>query len=266
MPVSDTARTQNGRNERDKEVEVQKNQKEEVRKGSEARHTEKEEFRKEEKESHTESQNHKPKERELPHVPPRAERERERERIPEARQTKTEREKSPVRGKPEPAPQASKDRPRSPVRAREGLKPTIETTPTRSPLTLTRTKSTPNLPVIEEPPESEEKTEAELMLDALLNMAQANDIYHLFGIDATTHIDEIGKRRRQLTQQLHPDNFVKGSEEWNEAQQRMARVNQAYNNVLRKDVARALYDKIAMYRQSYAKLVRKVNNFYFFVC
>lgn len=136
--------------------------------------------------------------------------------------------------------------------------PVPPTTPTRSP--LARTKSVPNLPIVEpaEPEESEEKSEAELLLAALHNTARANDIYLLFGIDAATTMDEIGKKRRQLTQQLHPDNFAKGSEEWQDAQQRMARVNQAYNNILRKEAARALYDKITMYRQSYAKLLRKV--------
>jgi hypothetical protein len=224
---------------------------------------EKEETRQREKDSFA-ARNYRGKERGLPEVPTKV----ERERIPEARHMGGE--KWSVRGQSERKTEPDHrppngERPRSPVRTQNGergsaetAKPPIQTTPTRPLLTLTRTKSTPNLPVVQELPESEEKTEAEVMLAALENTAHANDIYHLFGIDAATPMDEIGKRRRQLTQQLHPDNFAKGSEEWNEAQQRMARVNQAYNNVLRKDVARALYDKIAMYRQSYAKLLRKV--------
>ena len=243
-------------NSRDKAPEVRN----ERDKGQEARNQiEKEqEERTGEKENHSEARSQRARERELPGVP-------KKERIPEARRATSEREKSPVRGaksekRPEPELQPMNGRTRSPQKdereREEAPKPTVQATSTRSP--LTRTKSVPNFPVVEELPDSEEKDEAELLLEALRLTAQTNDIYCLFGIDAATPMDEIGKRRRQLTQLLHPDNFVKGSEEWNDAQQRMARVNQAYNNVLRKDAARALYDKIAMYRQSYAKLLRKV--------
>jgi DnaJ domain len=142
--------------------------------------------------------------------------------------------------------------------------PNLPSTPEPPPRPVIASKSKP----VEKEEEQEEEQEEEesdeekdpsvLKLEALLKTAHENDIYLLFGIDATTSVDEIGKKRRQLTQQLHPDNFVKGSEEWHEAQQKMARVNQAYNNVLRKDASRALYDKVTAYRQSYAKLLRKV--------
>jgi len=245
LPANGTARTQQIKNEKDGEPQ---------------------------KESYdAEKRDHKSRERDLPVVPTKA----ARERSPEARHSYSERTRSPVREMKARSQTPNPERPRSPVlemkarsqtpkperpRApsieREPVKPSIQTTPTRTP--LARTKSVPNLPVLEEPlQESEEKDKAELMLEDLLKTAHQNDIYFLFEIDAATPMDAIGKRRRQLTQQLHPDNFVKGSEEWNDAQQRMARVNQVYNNVLRKDNARALYDKITMYRQSYAKLMRK---------
>lgn len=121
---------------------------------------------------------------------------------------------------------------------------------------MVRHKSVPVMLPTQEPPAQSNDPSGGL-LESLLQTARKNDLYSLFGIDSATPSDEIGKRRRQLTQQLHPDNFEKDSDDWLDAQERMARVNQAYNNVLRKEPTRALYEKVVTYRGSYTKLLFK---------
>lgn len=68
-------------------------------------------------------------------------------------------------------------------------------------------------------------------------------------------IIDIAKRRRELTQKLHPDNLTGDKKAQEEASKKLSQINEIYANVFRRNETREVYDRVCAYRFEYHKLL-----------
>ncbi len=105
-----------------------------------------------------------------------------------------------------------------------------------------------------EPPKVEEKkevtkdnnvqiTNSDELLAHLLTTAKENDYLSLFGLNPNEPftLEDINKKRRELTKQLHPDHFQDNKEAQEEASKKLAMINEVYTNLWKKEQNVELY-------------------------
>ncbi|KNC48835.1 uncharacterized protein AMSG_04580 [Thecamonas trahens ATCC 50062] len=76
------------------------------------------------------------------------------------------------------------------------------------------------------------------------------DYYGLFGVTAESPSSLILTQRRELTRMLHPDNFDDPAMQAS-ATQVLSRINLAYQNVLRNEASREIYNELCELRLYY---------------
>jgi len=94
------------------------------------------------------------------------------------------------------------------------------------------------------------------ILTDLLVLKSKNDYFAIFEFSPTDKVtlEEINKRRRELTRKLHPDHFQNDKESQENASKKLAKINEIYANVFRQESTLDLYMKLCEYRTEYKTL------------
>lgn len=103
-------------------------------------------------------------------------------------------------------------------------------------------------------PELNEQVKSTLF--RLQEVSQRNDYFKLFELTAQTNVEEINKKRRELTRKLHPDQFTNDKEAQEDAGKRLAKINEVYVNVFKEESSLEVYKKLCLYRKEYQNLLR----------
>jgi len=104
--------------------------------------------------------------------------------------------------------------------------------------------------------------ELEQEITVLYRLYQENDYLKIFDIETTSipSIEEITKKRRELTQKYHPDHYQNDTTAQAQASQALSRINEIFTNVFRQDSTRELYNRIITHRGEFKLIINMSQN------
>lgn len=105
------------------------------------------------------------------------------------------------------------------------------------------------------PIQKEEPSKMVALLKQLEQKVVENDYYQLLGLEESASVEDIARRRRERSRELHPDHFMTDATQKAKAEEELVLINQIYTDVLSKEKSRELYNQLCKFRKFYKQIL-----------